>query len=228
MDMVAPSPIPDSSGRAPGGAEIADWIRDRIRRGRFVPGQRLVEVDITRQTGGSRSKVREALQRLEGEGLVVIEEFRGASVRSASLEEVRQIYRARVALEGISAADFVRNATSDHRERLESLQDELERCVTENAPERFGRLNTEWHELLIEGSGNAVIADVLRRLNVPIHRLLFESFYNADRLKVALADHRDIIAAIRANDADGAEAAMRRHVSDGFQTLTNIDREFHL
>lgn len=220
MNDVSPEPRPS-------GTEVADWIRERIRRGRFVPGQRLVEIDIIRQTGASRSKVREALQRLEGEGLVLIEEFRGASVRAASLEEVRQIYRARVALEGISAADFVRNANPGHRARLEALQDELERCVTENAPERFGRLNTDWHLLLVEGSGNAVIGEVLQRLNVPIHRLLFESFYNADRLATAVADHRAIMAAIRANDPEAAEAAMRQHVSDGFRTLSNIDREFH-
>ena len=72
-----------------------------------------------------------------------------------------------------------------------------------------------------------MIGEVLQRLNVPIHRLLFESFYNADRLATAVADHRAIMAAIRANDPEAAEAAMRQHVSDGFRTLSNIDREFH-
>ena len=75
--------------RAPTGVDIADWVRERIRTGRFVPGQRLVEVDIIRQTGASRSKTREALQRLEGEGLVLIEEFRGASVRSTASRQGR-------------------------------------------------------------------------------------------------------------------------------------------
>jgi DNA-binding GntR family transcriptional regulator len=211
--------------RAPTAAEIADWIRERIRRGRFVPGQRLVEVDIIRGTGGSRSKTREALQRLEGEGLVSIEEFCGASVRTASLEEVRQIYRARVALEGISAADFARHASPEDRMRLRELHEDLEACIGGNAPERFGRLNTEWHGLIVSGSGNAVIGDVLRRLNVPIHRLLFESFYNAERLRTAIDDHRVIIEAIEAGDAARAEAAMRKHIEDGFETLSDIDHE---
>ena len=211
--------------RGPLGIDIAEWTRERIRKGRLVPGQRLVEVDIIRQTGASRSKVREALQRLEGEGLVQIDPFRGASVRTASIEEVRQIYRARIALEGIAAGDFVRNADAGQRTRLYELQEKLESCVAGNAPERFGRLNTEWHGLLVEGSGNAVIADVLRRLNVPIHRLLFESFYNSDRLRVAIADHALIIAAIEANDPAAAEAAMRKHIEDGFQTLSAIDHE---
>lgn len=212
--------------RPPSGAEVADWIRERIRLGRLVPGQRLVEVDIIRQTGASRFKVREAFQRLEGEGLVQTEEFRGANVRSASIEEVRQIYRARVALEGICASDFTRCATPEQLTRLEEIQIELEACMRDNAPERFGRLNQEWHMLLVRGSGNEVIAQLLERLNVPIHRLLFDTFYSADRLRTAVDDHRRIMDAILCGDAAKAEMAMRSHVEDGFKTLSGISSEF--
>lgn len=215
-------------GPAPSSQEIAAWIRERIRRGQFVPDQRLVEVDIIRGTGGSRVRVREALQRLAAEGLVTIEPFRGASVRSAGLEELSHIYRARAALEGITAADFAIRATDAHRLKLQQIQDELERCVTERSPERFGRLNAEWHELLVEGSGNTIIGELLQRLSVPIHRLLFESFYDADRLRTANDDHRRILGAIMARDAEGAEAAMRAHVEAGFRMLSAIEREYRI
>lgn len=213
--------------RPPTGPEIADWVRQRIRTGRFVPGQRLVEVDIIRQTGASRSRVREALKRLEGEGLVEIEEFRGASVRSSTLDEVRQIYRARMALEGMAAHDFTVGASAAMREQLVALQEQLDACVRERAPDKFGRLNNEWHRLIVEGSGNRVIAEHLQRLNVPIHRLLFESFYDDERLNTANADHRAMLALILAGDADGAEQAMRRHIGDGFETLARIEGEFY-
>jgi DNA-binding GntR family transcriptional regulator len=230
VDLVRCSAMPtsdDQPTRPPTGAEISDWVRQRIRTGRFVPGQRLVEVDIIRQTGASRLKVREALQRLEGEGLVEIEEFRGASVRSSTLDEVRQIYRARMALEGMAMHDFTRKADRAMMARLQLLQDDLDSCVTDRAPERFGRLNTEWHRLIVEGSGNKVIAEHLLRLNVPIHRLMFESFYDQERLNVANADHRSMLALVLAGDADGAERAMRRHIEDGFDTLARIESEFY-
>jgi DNA-binding GntR family transcriptional regulator len=215
-------------GGPPTSSEIADWIRERIRRGQFAPEQRLVEVDIIRKTGGSRLKVREAFQRLAAEGLVDIEPFRGASVRSTSLEEVRNIYRARAALEGVTAADFVKSATAEQRQRLQDLQGELERCVEQRSPERFGRLNGEWHQLLVEGSGNSIIDELLQRLNVPIHRLLFDSFYDADRLRTANEDHRRILAAVLADDADGAEQAMRAHVEAGFEMLSAIETEYQI
>jgi DNA-binding GntR family transcriptional regulator len=212
----------------PTSGEIADWIRERIRRGQFAPEQRLVEVDIIRKTGGSRLKVREAFQRLAAEGLVDIEPFRGASVRSTSLEEVRHIYRARAALEGVTAADFVRFASPAQRQRLEELQAELELCVTERSPERFGRLNGAWHQLLVDGSGNSIIDELLQRLNVPIHRLLFDSFYDVERLRIANDDHRRILGAVLANDPIEAERAMRAHVEAGFEMLSAIETEYQI
>lgn len=211
--------------KPPSALEIADWIRERIRRGRMVPGQRLVESDIMRQTGASRFKVREAFQRLEGEGLVETEEFRGASVRGASKEEIRQIYTCRAALEGSCAAEFTRKASAAQRARLLDIQGKLEACVEQNESEQFGRLNMEWHQLLIQGSGNMVAGQLLERLHVPVQRLMFESFYSLTRLRAANADHRRIIEAILADDALGAELAMRDHVGDGFATLDQIDNE---
>ena len=212
----------------PTSLEIADWIRERIRRGQFAPEQRLVEVDIIRKTGGSRLKVREAFQRLAAEGLVDIEPFKGASVRSTSLEEVRQIYRARAVLEGVTAADFAISATEEQRKRLQQLQDELERCVEDRAPERFGRLNAEWHQLLVDGSGSTLIGELLERLTVPIHRLLFDSFYDAERLRTANEDHRRILKAILERDAPAAEQAMRDHVHAGYQMLYAIETAYQI
>ena len=213
--------------KGPAASDIADWIRSQIRAARFVPGQRLVEVDLIRQTKGSRFKVREALQRLAAEGLVEIEEYRGASVREASMEEVHQLYRARAALEGICAGDFARLATAAERERLQALADEMEACLESNSRELFGRLNAQWHSLIMQVTGNRVIEGLVRRLNTPVHHLLFETFYRGDRLREAVADHRQIVNAVMAGDAAGAEAAMRRHIENGHRFLSSLDRAVH-
>jgi DNA-binding GntR family transcriptional regulator len=220
----------DSSGlsrKGPSGVEIAEWIRTQIRRQRLVPGQRLVEVDIIRQTGGSRFKVREALQRLSAEGLVDIEEYRGASVRDASMDEVRQLYQARGALEGICAADFTRKATPEQKAELAAIAAEMEECVAGAAPEHFARLNAQWHNLIMEVAGNFVIQGIVHRLNTPIHHLVFESFYRGERLRAAVQDHRVIVDAIMADDCNAAEAAMRAHVINGLQYLAELDRNVH-
>lgn len=216
-----------SAPKAPTSAEIADWIRERIRNRRFVAGQRLVEFDITRRTGGSRFKVREALQRLEAEGLVTIEEYRGASVRSATMEEVRQLYRARGALEGICAADFTRNATAAQRAMLKKTARAIERVAEAGTSESFGALNAQWHGLIMEGSANVVIHGLVQRLNTPVHHLVFATFYRGDLLRSAVADHRMILDAILRRDPVAAEAAMRQHVENGLTFLERLDNAVH-
>lgn len=220
MDEIAKA-LPKSGPPAP---EIADWIRSQIRASRFVPGQRLVEVDIIRRTGGSRSKVREAFQRLAAEGLLEIEEFRGASVREASLEEVSQLYRARAALEGICAADFTRVATDEDKQQLREIAEKMETCVEAGSAEQFGKLNSDWHSMIMRVTGNHVIAELVSRLNTPVHHLLFQSFYRGNRMTKAIEDHRAILDAIMNDDPEGAEKAMRQHVENGLEFLTSLDK----
>jgi DNA-binding GntR family transcriptional regulator len=194
--------------------DVAQWLRDHIRRGTFVPGQRLIEADISRETGASRSRVREALQRLEGEGLIMIEEFRGASVRTFTLDEVRQSYRARLALEGVAAHDFAAAADPAGKAALAGLQEALNGCERSGDHLRFAQLNDAWHFAIIAGARNAYIASAIERLRVPVHRLIITSFHRAERIDDANTDHRRITAAILEGRAQEAERLMRRHIAD--------------
>ncbi len=212
--------VPPASAEEPVSVSaVVEWIRDRIRRGRLVPGQRLVEADIMRELSASRSRVREALQRLSTEGLVTIEEFRGASVKQFSRDEIRQIYRARMALEGLAARDFAESEAVDLKRRFASVQQELNALEHTGDHERFARLNDEWHHLIIEGSGNSYIAMFVERLRVPIYRLLFSTFYSAQRIDRANAGHRRISEAILAGRGKEAERLMREHIEEGLEAL---------
>lgn len=224
----ATTAIKKSAGapRAVGVADIVTWIRERIRSGRFVPGQRLVEADIVRELGASRSRVREALKRLAAEGVVAIEEFKGASVRHLTRDEIVQLYRARMALEGLAAGDCAGNATADIKQRLAKLQKELNALEHSGNHERFARLNDEWHRLIVEGSGNAYIQSFVERLRIPVYRLLFSTFYSAGRIDNANADHRLITRAIVAGRAKEAEKLMRQHIADALDALSTLDAEF--
>ena len=203
-------------------------LREKIRIGRLVPGQRLVEADIVKETGASRGKVREALRRLETEGLVSIEEFRGASVRQLSMDEVHQIYKARMALEGMAAGEFARSENSKLKKQLQKLQTVMNGLEKTGDHGRFALLNDAWHALIIEGSGNYYATQFLRQLSVPVYRLLFSTFYNAQRIDRANADHKVITRAIVDGRVDDAERAMRNHILDGFAALLEINAKLHI
>ncbi len=202
---------------------IVNKIREDIRVGRLLPGHRLVEADIVKETGASRNKVREALQRLEAEGLVSIEEFRGASVRRLSMDDIHQIYKTRMALEGMAAREFAISDNTRLKMQLQKIQQQMNDLEQSGDHDRFAGLNDAWHGLIIEGSGNGYAAQFLAQLTVPIYRLLFTSFYNAQRIDAANADHKIITKAIIDGDPVKAEQTMREHIQQGLNALAEIN-----
>lgn len=229
-----PTTVPEArtkavtSERGVGTHQVVSTLRENIRAGRLVPGQRLVEADIVRDTGASRSKVREALQRLETEGLVSIEEFRGASVRQLGIDEVRQIYLARMALEGMAAAAFAASENAQQKKQLKKLQDAMNKLEQSGDHHRFAQLNDAWHALIIEGSGNRYAAQFLRQLTVPVYRLLFSSFYSAQRIDRANADHKRITRAIIEGRSEDAESSMRHHILEGLAAISELNAQLHI
>jgi DNA-binding GntR family transcriptional regulator len=207
--------------------DVIEILREHIRLGRLVPGQRLVEVDIVRETGASRGKVREALKKLETEGIVSIEEFRGASVRQLSMDEVRQIYKTRMALEGLLAGEFAESANETQKKNLQQIQAKMDALENSGDHRRFGRLNHDWHLQIIEGSGNQYAAHFLTQLTVPVYQLLFTSFYSSTRIADANADHKIITRAILEGKASVAEKTMRQHIKDALGALIDMEKKRH-
>ena len=203
--------------------ELVGWAREKIRTGRFAPGQRLIESDIIRETGASRNKVRDALQRLATEGLVTIEPFRGASVKSVSADEVRQMYEARMAIEGFAARQCAAANDRKLKENLKKTQKEMNDWVKRGDHERFAKLNSQWHALIVDGAGNEYFHQFLSRLTIPLYRLLFTTFYSVNRIVAANSDHEKITRAIVAGNAEDAEALMREHIAKGLKALSEID-----
>ena len=225
-----PAPSKQKAGRRAGKRtasmstdDLVEWAREKIRTGGFAPGQRLIESDIMRETQTSRNKVRDALQRLATEGLVTIEAFRGASVKSVSWEQVRQIYEARTALEGFAARTFAASDNKELKDELRDIQREMDKWVKKGNHERFASLNSSWHELIVDGAANEYFRQFLSRLTIPVYRLLFTTFYSRERIEIANADHKKITNAICEGKADEAESLMRRHVQEGLKALSDLE-----
>lgn len=223
-------PTADKSGPTKGAttnaAGIAEWIKDHIRHGKFVPGQRLVEGDIVAATGANRAKVREAFHRLEIEGLIEMVEFKGVSVKRLSFSDVEHLYKTRMVLEGLAAAELAGKDAPELKARLAELQEQMNDWEDQGDHERYARLNGEWHTLIIKGSENPFVAQFLSQLTVPIYRLLFASFYKTQRIKSANADHREITKAIIDGRVDDAERAMRQHIKQGLSALSDFNPDY--
>ncbi len=192
--------------------QVATAITAAVRDGHLVPGQRLTEAEFATRLGVSRSSVREAFQRLTGDGLLSLEPHRGVTVRRLSRKQVDDLFTVRAALEAL-AVGLALPALQARPECLTALQEELDRAVAAGDMAAFTEANSRFHALFVDTIDNAVLADALARLSNSLYWLQFRMLVARRDVFDTNEHHRRITTAILAGDAAAAEAAMRAHVT---------------
>lgn len=197
-------PVPSSS-------TVHDLIREDIISGQLGPNARLKVADLAERYGTSTNPVREALQQLRGEGFVIIEPNRGARVRPIDEGFVRDIIEIEVLLEPALTRWFVGIATEDDLARLDSIQAEIETLNFADLA-RHGKLDTRFHQVIYDRHYNRHAADLWWRHREVLRAISRRFPTSLSRRKAVLNEHRELIDAIRAQDADRAAEVMARHV----------------
>ena len=188
---------------------VYDTLAELIANGTLRPGQHLVESDLAEYLGVSRQPIREALQRLQGDGWVELRPAHGAFVHTPTEEEVVQLLGVRSVLEAYSAYGAAQHATAADIARLRELQAAGEAALSADDPRSLVDANAAFHSCIAAISGNkvlaALISQVERRVRwsyTPIAR---------PRGEEAWTEHASLIAAIADGDAEGAQRLMRGH-----------------
>jgi DNA-binding GntR family transcriptional regulator len=185
-------------------------LRGRLLRGELAAGERLVELALAAEYDTSRTPVREALRRLEGDGHLVRDPGGGMRPALPSVRSMHELYDVRLALEELVAR---RAAHAGDRGLLESLRHEW-RALEGHAihgPE-FVHADEAFHERIAQASGNAVALRLLQDLNGRIRVLRILDFTSTDRIAATIVEHLEIVDCILGGDADAAAAFMRAHV----------------
>lgn len=198
---------------------VVERLRQDILTAVFMPGERLVELELSERYGTGRPTVREALLQLESEGLVVREANKGAVVRRVSLAEAIEITEARQALESLIAAKAARHVTDEEAGRLEDVVARMRETVAGDDPRRYSALNRELHGLVHAVGRHAVASDMVANLR---NRALHHQYRLAmmpGRQQASLAQHEAIVDAIVARDEDAAAAAMGAHLASVIDVL---------
>jgi DNA-binding GntR family transcriptional regulator len=191
--------------------EVAHELKTAIASGTFKPGQRLVELQLCDDFGVTRSKVREALRRLEHDGLVEITRNVGAMVIEISRNDVEQIYDLLSVLDGLAARVAAPYITS---QRLESLENLLLKMGATDKPTLFAALNHEFHLLLCSYSENSRLIKVAADLRLSIRVCGFASFFVPDHIAASKVEHRSIAQALKEGEPAKAEMMVRKHYMD--------------
>lgn len=184
-----------------------------IAKGEFPPGFQLDEQSLADRLGISRTPLRAAIARLTQEGLIVNMPYRGASVRSLSIEEVDDVFEVRCALEVLAIRLAVKRIDPDRLAIIQSLLDECECALAEGDMVAFGDSDARFHQAIADASGNLTLIDMLNNLRARVH--LFRDIANGDPgLRDRTATERvAILSAIETRDGDAAARLIDSHIS---------------
>ena len=195
--------------RAQGGPAILAALRADISSGKLAPGAVLRQAELAEQFGTSRIPVREALNSLQAEGLVQIEPNRGAFVTSLSADELHELFDLRVLLE----TDVLLRAVPLHTERslrrLEAVQHELD---GETEPQEWLRLDRSFHDELYAPSARPRSLQMIASLRASVERFYLSHLGPEARRPGWNDEHQQLIALLRAGDAEGACAMLAQHL----------------
>jgi DNA-binding GntR family transcriptional regulator len=200
-------------------ADVSRQLREAIVSGQFQPNERLVEVDLARRLGTGRTSIRAALVRLEQEGLVTREPNRGARVRLVSDREAIEIEQVRIALELLMVRLAAERAKPADLEDLRATLLEMRQQLDLGDPIGYSELNARFHQRIWTIADHGTASALLAMLKSQSLRFQFRTILRPGRTEQSLEEHRAIVEALSAHDADACEQAMTRHLSHVIETL---------
>jgi DNA-binding GntR family transcriptional regulator len=182
------------------GEQVSHILTEAILEGDLKGGDQLIEAELQKQFGISRSPLREAFRDLEKKGLVVIIPRRGTFVKRITRKDIEENFPVRAVLEGLAAREAYRKITPDALEKMACVLGEMARAVKENDTKAYWKSHLEFHDIFIKASGNDILIDVLKTLRMhslwyrfcypyyqedlprllDVHQKIFNHFHNQD------------------------------------------------
>lgn len=204
-------------------SEVYERLRGEIVDGTFDAGANLVELALAERYGTSRTPIREALRRLQQDGLVERGD-RGMRVRSRSPEEILEIYEVRIALEATAASAAATRHSDFDLIRIHKAQSAMD-AVSQEDPAAMAAANRAVHEAIWTASHNGTVVDLLTRLNNHLTRYPATTLEIPGRWTEALAEHHELVEAIESRDADRAGTLARTHMTKARDLRLQLYRE---
>lgn len=199
--------------------QVFHVIREDILKGRYKENDELREATLGKELGVSRTPVREALRQLELEGLVKIIPNRGAFVTGISEKDVCDIYMIRSVLEGLCVQMAAEHMTKERIDELEEVLVLASYYLEKGNMEQLTELDGKFHQILYEASESRILEHVLSDFHKYVQLARRNSVKTESRAQKSLEEHREILEALKENDAEKAEKLANTHILNVMENL---------
>ncbi|NLW36834.1 MAG: GntR family transcriptional regulator [Syntrophorhabdus aromaticivorans] len=200
-------------------------LRESILNIALEPNKRLIEEKLAAEMGTSRTPVREAIQKLEKEGLIHKLPRGGFAVNVITNEDIEEVFGIRSVLEGYAAYLATTRATDDDLRLLENIVKKQEECIDQAETDEIVRLNTEFHDILYKSAKSKKLYTIINDLRDFIYRYRILVLRYEGMASIAIQDHKDMIAQMKARNARRVEKLVRKHIVRGMGLIKKKIRQ---
>lgn len=191
---------------------VYEELKIQILTGAIVPGTRMMEVDLAEEMGVSRTPIREAIRKLEKEGLVTIEPRRGAYASLISTQDMVEILEVRQDLEGLAAYFAASRMTPYEMRQLKDIASKYNDAVAAGNMQNMIRYDTQFHRKIVDSCNNKILVNMVEQLQELVLRFRYIYYDNFRRAENMPEEHQEIIDSIASGDADRARQAADVHI----------------
>ncbi|WP_425446256.1 GntR family transcriptional regulator [Dethiothermospora halolimnae] len=193
---------------------VFESLRQAIIEGDLRPGERVMEVQLAEKLGVSRTPVREAIRKLELEGLLVMVPRKGAYVADVSFKDVLNVIEVRASLEGLAASLSAERMTEEEIEKLKEKGKEFNKCLKENDTDGMIQKDVEFHDIIFQGTRNDRLVSIVESLRDQIHRFRVAYIREYEQSHNLETEHEKIIEAICKRDTKKAREHAQYHIEN--------------
>ena len=205
---------------------VFNTLRQAIITGEFAPGERLMEIALANRLGVSRTPVREAIRKLELEGLVVMIPRKGAEVAKITEKDLRDVLEVRSSLEELAAELAAERMNDEVKEKLEKALKEFEEAIESDDNAAIADSDVDFHDVIFEATGNARLIQIINNLREQMYRYRLEYVKDTEYHTVLLNEHRELAKAMVEGRKEDARKIMKRHIDNQEMTvIRNIKEE---
>ena len=195
--------------------EVFNTLRERILKGVYKPGERLMEIHLADQLGVSRTPIREAIRMLELEGLVKMVPRKGAQVAKISKEDLQDVLEVRKALDTLSVKLACERITEDEIKLLNNAERDFEKALASKDVRDIAEADVAFHDVIHSATKNCRLKSMISNLAERIYRYRFEYIkQQSDGGKTLMLEHREIMRCIESRDVESAVKATEIHIDN--------------
>lgn len=204
---------------------VFNTLRQAILKGELRPGERLMEIQLAQRLGVSRTPVREAIRKLELEGLVLMVPRKGAEVAEITVKDLEDVLEVRAALEELAAKIACDHITDEQLQELKRAAGDFKKVLDTDDLTSCVQADMRFHEIIYNATDNARLLQILNNLREQMYRYRMEYLKDREMYPVLLREHETIREALGARDREKAGAAIRDHIENQRESIINSLRE---